>query len=70
MKKEKTVELLEGDEVIKSNSDSALEKAIFGKIYAGIEIPFSKQFGLDVLGGYDGKDGFFFGLKSNIKSKK
>jgi hypothetical protein len=67
---EKTVELLEGDEVIKSNSDSDLEKEIFGKVYGGFEIPLSKSFGIDALGGYDWKDGLFFGLKSNIKLNK
>jgi hypothetical protein len=66
---EKTVELFEGNDVIKSNSDSDLKKEIFGKVYAGIEVPLSSSFGLDALGGYDGKDGIFFGLKSNIKLK-
>jgi hypothetical protein len=67
---EKDVKILEGNEVIKANSDSLLEKNVSGKAYAGIEVPISNKFGLDVLGGYDSKDGTFFGLKSNIKLNK
>jgi hypothetical protein len=70
---EKTVELLEGDEVIKSNSDSIFETGFSRKIYGGVEIPISKKFGVDVIGGYKfGKSGSgaFGGVKLNFKLKK
>jgi hypothetical protein len=68
--KEKTVELLEGDEVIKSNSDSIFETGFSGKVYGGVEIPISKKFGVDVIGGYKFNSGAFGGVKLNFKLKK
>jgi hypothetical protein len=69
----KSVELLEGDEVIKSNSDSIFETGFSGKVYGGVEIPISKKFGVGVIGGYKfGKSdsGAFGGVKLNFKLRK
>jgi hypothetical protein len=66
---EKNVKILEGDEIIKSNSDSVPINEFFGKVYAGLEVPVTKTFGLGALVGYDWEDGLYFGIKSNIKQK-
>lgn len=66
----KTAEILDGSDVIKSNSDSTSKKEIFGKIYVGAEIPITKAFGIGALVGYNWKDGLYFGIKNNIKLNK
>jgi len=61
--------ILKAGEVVKSNSNSVINQEVFGNVYAGIEVPVTKTFGLGATIGYDWGNGMFFGIKSNIKSK-
>jgi hypothetical protein len=67
---EDKVELREGNEVIKSNSDSSPEKERYAKAYAGWQTLKGKGFNMGIFAGYkwQGPDSKpIFGVRNNIK---
>lgn len=55
--------------VTKSNSDSTPNRQVFGKVYGGFEFPVSDSWKIGAIGGYNGRDGGYFGIRTAIKLK-
>lgn len=54
---------------VKSNNNSTPNRQVFGKAYGGIEVPLGDNVKLGVIGGYNGKDGAYFGIRGGVKIK-
>lgn len=62
----KTVEQIldSSGDVVKSNTNSLVNSGITGKVYGGVELPLSDSWKLGVVGGYDGRNGGYFGVRN------
>jgi len=56
--------IIKDDVVTKSNSDSTPNRQVFGKVYGGIELPITNGWKLGAVGGYDGGNGPYFGVRN------
>jgi len=55
--------------VVKSNTNSTPDRQVFGKVYGGVEVPLGDNVKVGMIGGYNGKDGAYFGIRGCIKIK-
>jgi len=55
--------------VVKSNTNSTPDRQVFGKVYGGVEVPLGDNVKVGVIGGYNGKDGAYFGIRGGVKIK-
>jgi hypothetical protein len=62
-------EIKEEGTIVKSNTNSIPNSKNFGNIYAGLELKF-KNWGIGGIGGYDFKQGPYFGARATIKLNK
>jgi hypothetical protein len=62
----KTVEQIldSSGNTLKSNTNSLTNSRITGKVYGGFEVPLTDAWKLGAVGGYSGKNGPYFGIRS------
>lgn len=56
----------EGGEVLKSNTNSTPTRQVFGKVYAGFEVPIN-NWRVGAVAGYHGRNGKYFGLRAGVR---